>query len=185
MSKKTLVLFLFLSIVLLLYAITSTSAVGAQELMRALVINLESPHPIEGQVSVVGTVRHATVVRIKDVVVSSARRDDPPQWIDAGSVETDGFTELVLSLQGQIKGSVSQVGTVGVVLVPDEEPFLQALSERVVQLPLEVTAEVTPEAVFFSGSESLLPIAFPSYRVFLYNTSGQGAEVNVYLYLTN
>ena len=185
MSKSTFAALLFVFVGIIFYAVASTSAVGAQELMRALVVNLETPHPVTGTISVAGTIQHANVVRINDVVVSTARRQEPPQWVEVGTVETEGFTSVVLSLQGQMKGSITQRGSVGAILIPDEAPILQALTEGVVQLPLEVLAEVSPDSEFFSGSQASLPVAFPRYRVFFYNTAGQSVSANLYLYLTN
>ncbi len=186
MSKKTFTAVVLVSVGLLLYAIApTTSAVGAQELMRAFVVNLETPHPVTGSVSVSGTIQHASVVRVNDVVVSTAGRQEPPQWVEAGTVDTAGFTSVVMSLQGQMKGSITQSGSVGAILVPEEEPILQALTEGVVQLPLEVIAEVSPLSEFFSESGVSLSIAFPRYRIFFYNTAGQSVSANLYLYLTN
>ena len=185
MSKKTFTAAMLVSVGLLIYAVASTSAVGAQELIRALVVNLETPHPVTGEVAVSGVIQHASVVRINDVVVSTARRQEPPQWVEAGTVDTAGFTSVVMSLQGQMKGSISRNGSVGAILIPDEEPILQALTEGVVQLPLEVTVEVSPSTDFFSGSQASLSVAFPRYRIFFYNTAGQSVSANLYLYLTN
>lgn len=185
MSKKTFAALVFVSVGLLLYAIASTSAVVAQELMQALVVNLETPHPVTGTVSVAGTIQHANVVRINDVVVATARRQEPPQWVEVGTVDTEGFTSVVLSLQGQMKGSITRSGSIGAILIPDEAPILQALTEGVIQLPLEVIADVAPSTDFFSGSQTPLPVAFPRYRVFFYNTAGQSVSANLYLYLTN
>lgn len=185
MSKTTVAVVVFAFVGLLSYAIASTSPVGAQELMKAFVVNLETPHPVTGTVSVSGTIQHASVVRVNDVVVATARRQEPPQWVEVGTVDTEGFTSVVLSLQGQMKGSITRSGSVGAILIPDEQPILQALTEGVVQLPLEVTAEVSPSSEFFSGSQASLPVAFPRYRVFFYNTAGQSVSANLYLYLTN
>jgi hypothetical protein len=154
--------------------------------MRALVVNLDNPHPIVGTVSVEGTIRHADTVRVSDVVVPSANRDEPARWMDAGVVETSGFTHLALSIQGHVKGRVDQRGVIGVILIPDEEPILQALTEGQIHLPLEVTADVTPAAAsYFNASEPRLPIAFPRYRIWAYNSTEESASVNVFLYLTN
>jgi hypothetical protein len=185
MSKKTFAALVFVSLGVVTYALASTSVVGAQELMRALVVNLETPHPVTGTISVSGTIQHANVVRINNVVVATARRQEPAQWVDVGTVDAEGFTSVVLSLQGQMKGSITHRGSVGAILIPDEAPILQALTEGVVQLPLEVTTEVTPSSEFFSGSQAPLPVAFPRYRVFFYNTAGQSVSANLYLYLTN
>ncbi len=100
--------------------------------------------------------------------------------------QTSGFTSLVLSLHGQIRGNVTVPGVVGAILIPDEEPILQALSEGEILLPLEIQAEVTDDATtYFSASNPYLAIAFPRYRIFLYNSTDQSAAANVCVYLMN
>ena len=93
-----------------------------------------------------------------------------------------GFTYLALSVQGYVKGRIAQPGVIGVILIPEEEPVLQALSEGQIHLPLEVTADVGPAATsYFSASAPRLPIAFPRYRIWLYNSTQETASANVFL----
>jgi hypothetical protein len=186
MSRKTIAVAIALVTAAWLIFMLPSGVARSQEVMRALVVNLENPHPVVGTVSVEGTIRHADTVRVHDVIVSSARRDEPPRWTDAGVVDTSGFTHLALSVQGYVKGRVNQPGVIGVILIPEEEPIIQALSEGQIHLPLEVTADATPGVIsYFSASEPRLPIAFPQYRVWLYNTTEESAAANVFLYLTN
>ncbi len=120
------------------------------------------------------------------MVVPSAARDETARWVEAGVLQTNGFTSLVLSLHGQIRGNVSVPGLVGVILIPDEEPILQALSEGEILLPLETVTEVTAGATsYFGASSPYLAIAFPRYRIFLYNTTDQSAAADVCVYLMN
>jgi len=76
---------------------------------------------------------------------------------------------------------------VGVMLIPDEEPIVRALREDGrLQFPLEATAQVTPgESSFFASDPAARRVAFPRYRIYLYNSSNKSVEANLYLYLTN
>ena len=185
MSKKTITACVFLFTLLMLHWTSSTRTVGAQDEARTLVVNLGSPHPISGQVSINGPIQHAAMVRIEDVIVPPALREEAATWTLAGEVATEGFTSMNLSLQGQMRGTVSGGGLIGVILVPDEEPMVQALSEGIVQLFLEATAPVSVGADHFDSSAPWLPIAFPKYKVYLYNTTEHGASTNLFFYLTN
>jgi hypothetical protein len=185
LSKKNIVAGVFLLTILWLHWTASTKTVDAQNEARTVVVNLGTPHPISGQVTINGPIQHAAIVRIKDAVVSSVSRDDIASWTLAGEVDTTGFTSMNLSIQGQMRGIVSDGGLIGVILIPDEESIGQALSEGVVQLFLEATAPVSVGANHFDASAPWLPIAFPKYKVYLYNTTEHGASTNLFFYLTN
>lgn len=165
--------------------VASVTTLGVQELTRTFVVNLKDPHPIEGDVSVATPIPHSDTASMIDVVVAPATRDQTNLWTDAGFVETDGFTSVVLGLHGQLRGSTAGGGVVALVLVPDEENIQRAFEEGEVHLELEATAEPTPNALYFSGSSDVLPLGFPSYRVLLYNTTERSASVNVFVYLGN
>ncbi len=157
---------------------------GVQELTRTIVVNLENPHPIVGDVAVPTPIPHSDMAAMVDVVVAPAGRTQTSLWTEVGSITTEGFTSAVLSLHGQLRGSTGGGGSVAVVLVPEEENILRALIEGEVHLELEAIANPVPEdAMYFSGSRAGLPIAFPEYRVFLYNTTDRSASVDVYAYL--
>lgn len=164
----------------------SASFVGYQELNRTFVVNLKDPHPIEGTVAVGTPIPHSETQSFFEVVVAPAPRDEPPLWTEAGILETDGFTQLVLSLHGQFRGNPSGVGDVGLVLIPEDENVLRALGEGEVHLALDAVAEGIPDGrQYFSGSRAGLAIAFPRYRVFLFNTTDRSAAVNIFAYLTH
>lgn len=166
--------------------VASVTTLGVQELTRTFVVNLKDPHPIEGDVNVPAPIPHSDTESMIDVVVAPATRAQTGLWTDVGALETDGFTSVVLSLHGQLRGSTGGGGTVALVLVPDEENVLRAFSEGEVHLELEATAEPAPtNALYFSGRSDALPIGFPSYRIFLYNTTERSASVNVFVYLAN
>ena len=164
----------------------SVGFVAFQTLERVFVVNLKDPHPIEGTVAVGTPIPHSETQSLLEVVVAPASRDEPPLWTEAGILETDGFTSVVLSLHGQFRGNPSGPGTVGLVLIPEEENILRALGEGEVHLPLEAAAEGIPNGrLYFSGSRAGLAIGFSRYRVFLYNTTDRSASVNIFAYLTH
>jgi hypothetical protein len=107
--------------------------------------------------------------------------------IQGGVVESDGFDAMVLSLQGQIKGEVYRAGTVGVFLLPDEEPIVRAFEEKgIMQFATEISAAgVSAASPYFSSNSSRAQVAFPRYRSYFYNTSDKTVTVNLYAYLTN
>ncbi len=164
----------------------SAALVGYQELTRSFVVNLKDPHPVEGTVEVGAPIPHSTTQDLAEVVVAPARREEPSLWTEAALLDTAGFTSLVLSLHGQFRGNPSSPGAVGLVLVPEEENVLRALAEGEVHLSLEAEVGPVPDGrLYFSGSRAGLAVAFPRYRVFLYNTTDRSAAVNVFAYLTH
>ncbi|HEY7700595.1 MAG TPA: hypothetical protein VIE88_19355 [Vicinamibacteria bacterium] len=176
-------------VVLSLAALTglaSAGFVGYQELTRTFVVNLKDPHPIEGTVNVGAPIPHSATRSVLEIVVAPAARSEPSLWTEAGILDTDGFTSVVVSLQGQFRGNPTGPGAIGLVLVPEEENVLRALGEGEVHLALDAVVEPVPDGrQYFSGSRSGLAIAFPRYRVLLYNTTDRSAVVNVFVYLTH
>ncbi|MCB1058417.1 MAG: hypothetical protein KDD11_23185 [Acidobacteria bacterium] len=153
---------------------------------RVFVTNLANPQPVKGTVEVGGTIRHGRSVAMPDATVSPAGREEVNLLTDGGFIDTDGFTTLVLSIQGQIKGRPARDGAIGVILLPEEEPFLRAfIEDGQIQLPLEAVAPVRAnQDTYFSASEARLPIAFPRYHVLFYNSTDKTAAVNLFAYLT-
>lgn len=152
---------------------------------RVFVTNLANPQPVKGTIEVGGTIRHGRLVTVADATVSPAAREEVNQLTDGGIIETDGFTSVVLSVQGQIKGRPARDGAIGVILLPEEEPFLRAfIEDGQIQLPLEVAASVRAnQDTYFSASEAHLPVAFARYRVLFYNSTDKTASVNLFAYL--
>jgi hypothetical protein len=166
--------------------LASVTTLGVQELTQTFVVNLKDPHPIEGDVNVRSPIPHSDTASMIDLVVAPATREQTGLWTDIGPLATAGFTSVVLSLHGQLRGSTDGTGIISLVLVPDEENILRALAEGEVHLEIEAIADPVPaNALYFSGSSANLPIGFPSYRVFLYNTTERSASVNVFAYLAN
>lgn len=149
--------------------------------------NFPGSQQVKGAVTIEGTTSHSKYIKREAILVPPGRRNEEPELTYAGFVETDGFTSISMNLQGEIKSGSFLSGTIGVLLIPDEEPVLRSLREaKRVAFPLETTAELkSGDSTFFDSAASLQRIAFPRYRLFLYNTVNKSVEANVYLYLSN
>ena len=123
-------------------------------------------------------------VSFERVSVAPVDRDDASQLVDAGTIETDGFSELVFSLGGEFKEVVPTSGTVGAILIPDIDVFIYALrNEGQFIFPLEATAKIGGgRAAIFISEQQTARVAFPRYRVFLYNETTSGATVSFFIY---
>ena len=162
------------------------TAVG-QEIQSVIVTNFPKVFNISGAVTVEGPVKQAKLAALREVVVPPVNPKDTVRLIQGGIVDSDGFTAMVLGLQGQIKGEVYRPGTVGVFLLPDEEPIVHAFEEKgLMQFAAEVNvAGVSAGSPYFASSSNRTQIAFPRYRTYFYNTSDKTVTVNLYAYLTN
>lgn len=159
----------------------------AQEVRSVLVTNFPKVFNVNGTVTIEGPVKHAKFSALRDVTVSPVNPKDSLRLIQGGIVEGDGFTNMVLGLQGQIKAEVFRPGTVGVFLLPDEESIVRAFEEKgLMQFATEVTAPgVSAASPYFASTALRVPIGFPRYRTYFYNTSDKTVTVNLYAYLTN
>ena len=187
MQRKFVVLALILlSGVLLLGQISSVKG-QEEEMKRVIVTNFPELQQVAGTVSVEGPVRHSTLQRVKEILVPPVEPKETGRLIDGGVLTMDGFTSAVLSLNGQTKGKILRSGTAGVILIPDEETVARAFEEEgLAQFPLEVSASISSGASrSFASTPVRLIVAFPRYRVRLYNTSDKTVTVNLFAYLTN
>ena len=159
---------------------------GAQEeIQRVQVVNSPQTWEITGTVTVGEPISHARMHRLKEILVPPVGPGETRRLIDGGVITTSGFTGVVLGLHGQVRGRVSRGGSVGAMLIPDEEPVIRALEdEGVAQFPLEVSAVVEAgETRSFASSPARHTVGFPRYQVRLYNTGDRTVTVTLYAYL--
>lgn len=159
----------------------------AQEITPVQVVNLPEVQTVDGKVTVGEPVPHSRFVRLERVIVAPVGRADTTSLESVGPVDLAGFTHVVLSLRGESQGRLGRDGAVGAILVPDQEPIARTLLEAGrFQFALEVEAMARREDRGYFASTSLrAPIAFPRYRVLLFNETDRSAEVDLYLYLTH
>jgi hypothetical protein len=157
------------------------------EVAAVAVTNFPEVQRIDGAVSIAGPLISGSLQRVDEVVVSPVNRRAATRMDSQGMVDTEGFTSMVVSLVGEVQGSVDRDGALGVVLVPDDRVINRALrQDSVVLSPLEVAVEIPLGTPGWINAESKsFQIAFPSYQVYLYNTSDKTVATTVYVYLTN
>jgi hypothetical protein len=161
---------------------TASTLGQAAEASEVRVTNFPEIQKIKGTVSVDGT---AKALKRESILLTPSRRTELSELYHAGKVETEGYSNASVYLQGEIKSSTFISGSIGVMLIPDEEPILRAFKEaKQIQFPIEVVCTITSgDSEFFNCALSNQLIGFARYRMYLYNTLDKNAEVNAYLYL--
>lgn len=167
-----------------LAALALPGAVLAQEIQPVVVTNFPSLQAVTGEVKVTGL--PAARLASDHEVVSPGSPEDVGSLTEGGVIDGTGFTSVVLSLAGEVKGNLTREGRIGALLVPDQPELLKALREEgVVALALSVEARVGPvPTVLFSSDQPVLRLGFPRYRVFYYNSTPRAADVKLWAYLT-
>lgn len=186
MKKPWLVPVLLAASAALLVLLLPAGAI-ADAVQSVLITNWPDHWNVKGTVSIEGPVKHARQAAIREIVVPPVSPKETVRLVQGGLLTTDGFTFMVLSLQGQVQGEVYRAGTVGVFLLPDEEPIVKAFDEKgLMQFSQDVSASgVSSVSPYFASAQPRVPIAFPRYRTYFYNTSDKTVTVNLFAYLTN
>jgi hypothetical protein len=158
-------------------------AVQAEE--EVIVLNLPDVQRVEGEVTLAGPVAATEMSRQSLTVVPPVPRSATTSFVAGGLIEADGFRTAVVSIAGFVQGEALVEGSVGAILLPEEDSILQVFREEAqMLLELEVAAGVKPAQPHFSQSESLT-LGFPRYRIFYYNTTNRAVSVRLFAYLGN
>jgi hypothetical protein len=158
----------------------------AREILDVRVRNWPDVQNVRGRVAIEGAIRQAEEVAFEELLVTPVARESTSRLVEAGVVEAAGYASVAVSVVGEISGEALQSGQLGVVLVPETKRVLRAFREDGLFLfPLEVTAPVRGgQQVYAAGGTARFELAFPRYRVFLYNTSDKAIRVDLHLYLS-
>lgn len=172
---------------LIVLALPSGSGAASGEVQDVRVTNFPELQQVKGAVAIEGVVRHASLQTLKQILVPPVQPTQTTRLVDAGVIEGDGFTAIVLSLDGSAKGRILRPGTVGAILIPEEESIARIFQEEgLAHFPLEVNVALVPDAPrSFASEPAPFVLAFPRYRVRLYNTAETTVSVNLFAYLTN
>lgn len=171
----------------LLAALAALPARGAEDTVRTVrVVNWPQVQRVSGSVSVEGPVPHSSLVAFRDLTVPPVEPTETGRLVDGGTLAAAGFTGVVLSLSGRAGGRSLRSGDVGVLLIPDEEAITKAFDEDgQVLFPLDLGAPLTQGTYRLTATaQQRFTIAFPRYRVRLYNTTDKTVSVNLFAYLT-
>jgi hypothetical protein len=146
--------------------------------------NFPATQQIKGSVSLEGTTKF---IAKESMVVPPSQRAEVTEMVDAGTIVMDGYSSLVISLQGEMRSNVFSSGTIGVLLVPYERSILRILRDvKRTIYPIESTANTkSGDSIYFESEQAQHRIAFSQYKIYLYNTTNKQAEANVYFFLSN
>lgn len=150
------------------------------------VTNFPDIQRITGTVRVEGVDSFGSLVTLDSTNVSPVPRSATTRLIDAGTIETDGYSHVVLSLYGEVRGELTRPGTLGAILVPDTETAERLLKTKSVFLfPVELAAALTPDGrSVFQSSQLRVVVAFPRYRVLFWNSSDKTVIATLSAYRT-
>ncbi len=126
----------------------------------------------------------AALVSFETVTVPPVGRGETSELIDAGILDVEGYREVVLSIGGELKKGSALGGSIGAILMPEKASFeFVRRHERHYPFAMEVAAKIEPKAApLFVGEQAVARVAFPRYRVLLYNTTDRTATVSLFAY---
>ncbi len=187
MVRRSALVVLGIVAIAVVFLLTPTGEVISQRISEVFVTNFPHVQRIDGQVAVRGPVKQSKFESFRDITLQPVKREDTTRLVDGGRLVTDGFPSVVLSLHGLVKGHVAEVGAVGAILIPDEETIQEAFEELgIMHFYLETAANgVSSRTPYFASNQPRFTVAFPAYRILLYNTTDKTVTVNVFAYLTN
>ena len=151
---------------------------------QVFVTNFPEVQQVAGTVTVGAPIPQTRFERL-EALVSPAGIQETSSYTEAGTLQAAGFGAVTLSLAGTVQGRLAAAAPVGVVLLPDvPEIVANFRTHGVAQLALRLEAEAAPSGTGLFHAEPVhLRLAFPRYRVLLYNGSPRTAEATVYAYL--
>lgn len=173
--------------VVLLLLLTPADEVVSQEIRQVFITNWPDMLTIEGQVRLEEPVHLSEIRVFSEILVPPVLPTQTTRLIEAGTLDSAGFPGVVLSLHGVTKGDVKKSGAVGAILVPDEQRIQEGFHELGL-MPFTLQTEaagVSADTPYFASAQPRFAVAFPSYKVLLYNTTDKTVTVDLYAYLTN
>ena len=125
------------------------------------------------------------LIGLRGLMVPPVARSEVTNLIDAGTIDTAGYTHMTLNLAAELKGTAHK-GVVGALLLPDVEPFRRVWRTLgLVLASVDFTAGATPESEsYLLAPQQTFEVGFPRYRVLLYNSTGASATVAFFAYRT-
>ncbi len=187
MVRRSALALLGLAAVAVVFLFTPTGEAISQRVSEVFVTNFPKVQWINGEVAVRGPVLQSKFESFRDITLPPVKREDTTRLVDGGRLVADGFPNVVLSLHGLVKGHVAKVGAVGAILIPDEQTIQEAFEELgIMHFYLETAATgVSSKTPYFASNQPRFTVAFPAYRILLYNTTDKTVTVNVFAYLTD
>lgn len=172
---------------LALAVMVAAAPVGGEDVQNVSVLNFPPLQQVAGEVDIRGPVRLASSFARRKVTVLPTRGMQLRDLTEGGELRTESFSRAVVTLAGVATARVVGRGVVGAILVPDDPEILETWHETgVAQLAIRVEAAVEPtERGLFESAPFEFRPAFPSYRVYFYDTLSASVEVRFHAYLTS
>jgi hypothetical protein len=148
------------------------------------VTNFPEVQRVAGSVVVTAPVPSSRLETFR-AVVTPAQPSEVNNYTEAGVLDTAGFQSVSLGIAGTVQGRFGSATPLGALLLPDVPDIVATFRNHgVAQFGLRVEAVAVSSASGLFQSETVhLPLAFPRYRVLLYNGTPRSAETAVYAYL--
>lgn len=126
----------------------------------------------------------AALVGVRNISVPPVDRSQTTALVDAGTIDCDGYSRVVVNFAGRVAGeSDLRRGAVGVILVPDIDPYDKAFrSFGLLPASVELTAQAEGAQATFMAKQVTFDVGFPRYRVLFYNSTNWVATVNFFAY---
>jgi hypothetical protein len=125
------------------------------------------------------------LIEKRGIVVNPVDRSQIQLLIDAGTIDTEGYSSLVLNMSGMPSASTQKAGVVGAILIPDIPPFDEAFKKwGILPAIIELTAEIKSGETSFVAKQKRFDVGFPRYRLLLYNTTDSTITVAFFAYRT-
>jgi hypothetical protein len=126
------------------------------------------------------------LIGLRGLMIPPIERSETTNLIDAGVIETDGYTHMTLNLAAELKGHAAKKGMIGVILIPDVGPFGHVYRTLgLIPASVEFVAGATPSGgSYVMAEQRTFAVGFPRYRALLYNSTGSSATVAFFAYRT-
>lgn len=125
------------------------------------------------------------LIEKRGIVVNPVDRSQIQSLVDAGTIETEGYSDIVLNMAGMPSAANRKAGVVGAILIPDIPPFDEAFHKwGILPAVIELTADVRAGETSFIAKQKRFDVGFPRYRILFYNTTDSNMTVAVFVYRT-
>jgi len=125
------------------------------------------------------------LIEKRGIVVNPVDRSHLQSLVDAGTIETEGYSDIVINMAGLPSATNRKAGVVGAILIPDMPPFDEAFHKwGILPAVIEVTADVKAGETNFMAKQKRFDVGFPRYRILLYNTTDSNMTVAFFAYRT-
>jgi hypothetical protein len=125
------------------------------------------------------------LIEKRGIVVNPVDRSHIQSLVDAGTIETEGYSDIVLNMAGMPSAANRNAGVVGAILIPDIPPFDEAFHKwGILPAVIEITVDVKAGDTSFIAKQKRFDVGFPRYRILFYNTTDSNMTVAFFVYRT-